>query len=276
MEILSGIGASKDLTDLQIREYLQSSKIWETKLEDIHSSKVKAEKEIIGLDFDEDAKKKFLTTVQNCKEAVVSKIKDLKEEDAERGLYSLSKTVKDVAVYPAPFSGKHGEDVYKFTDKFKEAITANQIREKDKIEILKKHLKGSALGSIGDHFVSFDLAVKNLIDRYGYPQTTWESKIKHFKEKTNKPELWMDLGYKDRPNLIVQTLEFIREGEKLVKDHPTMESAVFGPATIKIITAVLPPDLTVKMVESGSGRSISPKDKLTEIKAFLKSSIKRL
>ena len=81
-----------------------------------------------------------------------------------------------------------------------------------------KHLKGSALGSIGDHFVSFDLAMKNLIERYGFPQTTWESKIKHFKEKTNKPELWMDLGYKDRPNLIIQTLEFIREGEKLVKD----------------------------------------------------------
>ena len=79
------------------------------------------------------------------------KITDLKEVDKARGLYSLSKTVKEVAVYPPPFGGAKGEDVYKFKEKFVEAVTANQIRERDKVEVLRKHLKSSAKQCIGDH-----------------------------------------------------------------------------------------------------------------------------
>jgi hypothetical protein len=51
----------------------------------------------------------------------MSKITDLKQFDSERGLYSLSKTIKEVAVYPPPFAGAKRDDVYKFKDKFVEA-----------------------------------------------------------------------------------------------------------------------------------------------------------
>ena len=45
-------------------------------------------------------------------------------------------------MYPPPCGGTPTEDIYKFLDKMFDAFTANQISEKDRVDILKKYLKG--------------------------------------------------------------------------------------------------------------------------------------
>ena len=62
-----------------------------------------------------------------------SKVKDIQEADASRCLYSLTKLVREVAVYPVPFKGRANENIFKFKEKFFDALEANQVHEKDKI-----------------------------------------------------------------------------------------------------------------------------------------------
>ena len=147
LESLLEIKIANDLTDQVVREKLLDSKRWDSKLEDIISSKVKVDKDIIGLEVDEEAVRKLNDIVGKVTDAVKDKTADLKKADSERCLFTLSKPVKEVAVYPKAFGGTDGEDVYKFKEKMLEAITTNQIREKDKVEVLCKHLKGQAIGT---------------------------------------------------------------------------------------------------------------------------------
>ena len=76
-------------------------------------------------------------------------------------MYSLVKGVKDIAVYPAPFGGKPNKNVYSFKQKMLHSLATNQIPERDKVEVLRKYLKGAPRNSIGD-----DTIVKSVIDAF--------------------------------------------------------------------------------------------------------------
>ena len=124
------------------------------------------------------------------KSVVKEKIADLKKVDSERGLYSLNKSVKDAAVYPKPFGGKESDDVFHFKEKMIEALSTNQIREKDKIEVLRKHLTGKAKEYIGPHYGSIDKAFVALLEHFGFATSNWKSKLNKFIEKNKNPKLW--------------------------------------------------------------------------------------
>ena len=85
---------------------MAESRKWESKFEDISASKLKIDKDVVGLDICTENKDKLSEVVIRAKQALVNTISDLKKVDSERGLFSLSKTIKEVAVYPPPFSGK--------------------------------------------------------------------------------------------------------------------------------------------------------------------------
>ena len=45
-------------------------------------------------------------------------------------------------MFPEKFSGEIGENVFRFKVKFLQALLDSQVREKDKVEVLRKHLTG--------------------------------------------------------------------------------------------------------------------------------------
>ena len=96
-----------------------------------------------------------------------------------RSLYSLNKEVRETAVYPSAFSGQAGQNILKFKEKFLNALEANQIRERDKVEVLKKHLKGYPKESIGDDsdVTSITEAFQILEQTYGNTRGTPQSEI---------------------------------------------------------------------------------------------------
>ena len=155
---------------------------------------MKIDKDALGLDLSKDTMDNLNEKVSKLREVFDSKKEELLEVDKTRGLYSLSKAVKEVAVYPPAFGAGTGEDVFKFKEKFVEAVNANQVREKDKIEVLRKHLKGKAKDIFGDHYESFDVAIKALVNMFGQAQVTWESKLKKFFSECNKPLVWINFG----------------------------------------------------------------------------------
>ena len=266
MEILNKVDDAKKLTDLQIREALVESKKWETKFDEIKISKIKIDKNVVGLDVSKEKKDEYKDQVQKISEILKAKIAELKREDSEKALFSLSKPVKEDSLYPKPFGGTKGEDVYKFRQKFLEAIEANQVSEKHKVEVLRKHLRGTALDNTGDHFASLDLAMKNLVESFGQAELIWSEKLEKFSKKCNDAKLWKKGEY-SRVTVISNICEFLREADKLVVDHPELEQHIYVAATVKKVISVLPPEMQVDYLKTCS--KIQVKEQLEEIRIFL-------
>ena len=66
-------------------------------MEDIFESKLKIDKDVVGLDMN-DSKDKFASVINKAKQAFNAKVTDLKKVDSDRGMFSLSKSVQEVAV----------------------------------------------------------------------------------------------------------------------------------------------------------------------------------
>ena len=151
----------------------------------INVSKVKLDKDVIDL----DAKPSDYDPVKRKYDALIDlfrgKVKSIQEADKSQSLYSLNKPVKETAVYPATFSGRGSENIFKFKEKFLNALETNQVREQDKFEVLRKHLKGYAKESIDDDTDVTSLKEVFLIleKAYGNTRDTWDATVKDFEKK---------------------------------------------------------------------------------------------
>ena len=144
------------------------SKRWETELKELVTTKAALDKDLLSTEGLGQESTDLKKVVEAAIAKVEMKIKELTLVDKEKCLYSLSKPVKEVHIYPPPFSGKPGENVFKFIEKMKIAMIANQIAENNKIEVLKKHLRGSALNTLGanESYESFQEALDILKDHH--------------------------------------------------------------------------------------------------------------
>ena len=158
---LAAVKKAKLLSDNEVRHTLSNLSKWESAMEKINDSKVKIDKDS-GKATVEDAEigkiKSAFDKLCGIFEAVKT---DLITADKDQALYSLVKGVKDIAVYPAPFGGKPNENVYSFKQKMLYALGTNQIPDRDKVEVLRKYLKGAPRDSIGD-----DTAVKSVNEAF--------------------------------------------------------------------------------------------------------------
>ena len=103
--------------------------------------------------------------------------------------------------------------LYKLKQKMIEVMEANQIAGKDKIEILKKHLKGFPKDSISDDFNVKNVgeAFNILIRAFGNPSTTWEWIKKEFLNKFSNPSGWQSKGSHVRHQLVFKTADFLKK-----------------------------------------------------------------
>ena len=267
-ESIHGIKKASDLSDQDIRQHLLDSKRWESKVEEITSSKVKVDKDIIGVEVKPDDIQTLNDVVEKMKINVKEKIAELKNVDGERCLFSLSKSVKDLAVYPPVFKGKDGEDVYKFKEKMLEALTTNQVREKDKVEVLRKYLAGDAKKFIGEHYENIDKAFEALLDHFGLAKTTWKFKLNDFIEKNKNPTAWKSHG-KERVLIIASILEFIREAEKIASDHKDLKKIIISDETTARLFEIIPENLIEKIQEKGDGPDTEEEVRFSNIKKVL-------
>ena len=248
-EIIEKVKPAKDLSDLEIKSILPEAKKWESKLEDLGASKVKLDKEMVGVKIDITALQKMNDAFDQLSTSIKTKLTDLTSADQERCLFSLTKPVREVAIYPPPFGGTASENVYKFRDKMTEAIQANQIREKDKPDIVRKYLKGFAKEVTGDNHKTFDDLIKYLIKTFGNPDNTWSTRLENFVRKCTNPKGWSSIGSHEILGLVARTCEFLREAEQLASDYKEMESTVYSKGTIDAVIQVIPPIISDKIWE---------------------------
>ena len=170
---------------------------------------------------------------------------DLITGDKDRALYSLVKSVKDIAVYPSPFGGKPNKNVYTFKQKMFDALATNQIPERDKVEVLRKYLKGAPRESIGDDTTvkSVDEAFAILIRAFGNPSETWSSILNNFKKKCMNAKGWSAYGSYERRQLTFRTVEFLRQALGYAEEFPKLSNEIFHTNTVDSVIEVLPKDL---------------------------------
>ena len=132
------------MSDQEVKQIFPEAKKLEVKVEELTASKVKLDIELIGLNTDAATRKQLEEDYEAVTANVKERLSDLKAANEARGLFALNKQVKDIAPYPETFTGKPGENIFKFFEKMKEALESNQVPEKSRADTLKKHLGGGA------------------------------------------------------------------------------------------------------------------------------------
>ena len=172
---------------------------------------------------------------ENLLQTANEKVKNLTFKDAELGLYTLAPSkVKENVVYPEPFKGAPGEDVYKFVREFEEASAADYVRTKDKVKTLIKYLKGEAKETVGEHHKTLEDALKDLKASYGNPEWIWQTLRKDFEKKVHF-RAWGKANTVDRLKAINLMLNFIRKAEALAEQHQGLHEEVYSSVTISTL-----------------------------------------
>ena len=163
---------------------------WEQKRDVMNKIKIKLD-DIIDLDAESTVYISVKRRLDALKKHLQDKITDLYDADKSRPLYSLQKLVQEVTIILDPFGGNAHENIFKFKAKFFDALEANQVREKGKVEVLRKHLYGFAKECISDDtdITSIKEAFKILEESYDNYRETWNAIMKEFKAKCEKPEI---------------------------------------------------------------------------------------
>ena len=212
-------------------------------------------------------------TVSDSVDALQTQIEDLKLQDKNRGLFSaVNKNLsRENVVFPEKFSGDPGDNVFKFKDKFLQALLDSQVREKDKVEVLRKNLVGQAKTLIGAHYTDIDKAMKSLIDYFGDEQRIWDkSKEKFEKYFAGNPErVWGKYGDDKRVMAISKVIEFLREAMELAEAYEELTTEIYHSSTLKLILKILPHDYYEKFNDLISGQKISMKEKFLSAKDLL-------
>ena len=160
----------------------------------------------------------------------------LELEDNKRGLFTtINKNLsRENVVFPENFSGEFGENVFKFKEKFLQALNDSQAREQDKVETLRKHLSGHAKTLIGAHYTDINKALSSLMDYFGNSDRIW-SKCKERFEKFfagNSQKIWGRKGDECRIMAVSKVIEFLREAIELAESYEVLEGEIYHSSTL--------------------------------------------
>ena len=174
----------EEMTDNEVREKYIEAKDWEKACKEMIKTKEEIQENCIGLDIDAEVIDNMKKNVSESVNALQTQIENLKLEDKTRGLFSaVSKNLsRENVVFPEKFSGEPGDNVFKFKEKFLQALLDSQVREKDKVEVLRKNLVGHAKNLIGAHYTDIDKALKSLEDYFGDEQRIWDKSKEKFEK----------------------------------------------------------------------------------------------
>ena len=145
-----------------------------------------------------------------------NKTKAIVDEDEKRGLSSLCENKhKGAVVFPEPFKGNYGENVFKFKEEITAAIRDSQVKKADQVRTLLKYLKGDARNKVGDHHPSLEVALEALVAFYGNANLIWMKCKQEFEQafSGDVARHWGELGSTRRVDAIAKVMEFIKQAQ---------------------------------------------------------------
>ena len=116
------------------------------------------------------------------------------------------------------------------------------MREKDKVDVRRKHLKGRPRLEIDDSIKDIQVALNQLIKHYGHPLDIWEKVRNDYLKLQGKQQVWDMAGTIQKRNIITNVKNFLREAEHLATEYNGLSSTIYTLNTLGVITSVLRAD----------------------------------
>merc|ERR1712074_451021 len=150
-------------------------------------------------------------------------------------------------------------------------IDSAQVKEDEKVKILRKYLTGDARLKIGEYHKTLVSALDALQDYFGNPRAIWAKAKKNLQDAVgNYRKDWGVYGQQRRVMAIARTEEFIREAESLAADFgDVLENEVYSSSTTHLLKQILPQRYSEEVNDAIADVNMSEKDKLKAIKDFL-------
>ena len=260
IQIVKTVKEAEEMTENEVRHHMVESKEWKKTIEGLTKAKEDIDVEILEVEVEASLKSEYDLSYEDAFDRVENKIKNLHLQDKERGLYSLAPSkVKETVVYPTPFEGKVGENVYKFVENIRDAIEADQVRTTDQVKTLRKYLRGKAKVTVGEHMKDLDEALKTLTQTYGNRRLIWKKLIDDFAKEYEHPKIWGKIWSSDRLNAISGVLDFMDHAETLAEDNPELSAQIYHDHTLEVIFNTLPHDYRKEYVTTNNIGSTSIK-----------------
>ena len=166
---------------------------------------------MIGQPVDVELKTRFQQEIESMMTRVSKLMKDLKLKDKERGLYTLAPAkTKEKVVYPEPYSGDTGVNVFNLVNDAKDAIAADQVRRSDQIKTQRKFLKGDVKQVVGEHYTDLEKASAALTKAFGDPTLIWKRLFEGMKKGLGNYENWGKKKISKRLTAICKMEDFLR------------------------------------------------------------------
>ena len=128
--VVNGIETMDDMSDSQITYYMRRIDSWDQRLKDITKESRKFEEEALGKDEVKTLVDEINVKLSELKLVKSTKVSELVNEDKDRGLNSLCENKhKSSVVFPEPFKGVMGENVFKFKKEIVAAIKDTQVKK---------------------------------------------------------------------------------------------------------------------------------------------------
>ena len=173
---------------------------------------------------------------------------DYSEAESEESSVDEDPPVQHLSEYPKPFRGTEEENIYEFIKKLDLAFYYNRVRASDRVDVLKRLVKGNAEYSVSD-YKSLDENLQWLKKVFGNPHAIWKKEKEKFLQKSREEvENWTDYFSPQRKLMLVKVLNFLDYAEGLAKKFEIKE-VVFSSDTIESLMVVLPPKVIHKIIK---------------------------
>ena len=263
---------AKDLTDSEIIYYMREGKNWSKRVDDLVSENRKFQLESFGLESLTLSAASLDETVKNVKRVKDEKLATIAKEDECRGLSSLCENKnKSSIVFPEPFKGYYGENVFKFKEEITAAIRDSQTKKADEVRTLLKYLRGDAKTRVGDHQPTLEAALNTLVTFYGNANLIWMKCRQDFEQSFSGDvnRHWGNLGTTKRVDAIAKVMEFIRQAKHYAEEYSDLKEEIISSQTVTLLTKTMPLDYLEMVYLAIEKVSASPSDKIDKIEEIL-------
>ena len=264
-----------DASNEEIEEAMRKIEDWNRRLSKIQD-RIYSMKESVQLyNLSNVELAKSVSMMENLKEEMNIAIRNIKEEDEARGLYSLSKSKASDVKLPR-FGGKPHENFAKFKAEMLKGFKSNKVRKDDQVKKLRENLFDQPKTMVPFSMESISDAWKILDDMYGDAARVMNAKILELRNlKENS-----DGGYPRKGgglNLLRSQIEWITRLEvtlngiiELGEESDQLDRDAFGSGTVVSVLELFPFHMQRELAKEMGPAKEDGKEKLHFIIKYLK------
>ena len=265
----------ENASDEKIEEAMHSIEDWKKRMVKVQDRLTSIERNTLKFNLDKTKLSSTTAFIETLEEEMELKIRDIKEEDENRGLYSTSRS-KAADVRLPKFGGRNEEDFFKFKKEMIQGFRSNKVKREDQVRKLRENLLDQPKTMISPDLKSIDDAWSILMDMYGDSSRVMAAKKQKLCNMGMYPSRTTRGG---RLGTLKTQIEWVTKMEVLLKDIIELgeeseqhDRDAFGSDTILTVQGFLPFSMQKELDKDLKSVENDGKEQLEVIIEFLKES----